>query len=135
MADSFSATVPEPSAWMYVGFGKSRVYQTRSADLTQLGWQEIPLYAHLPDLERERLLDQAGYERGLRDGCRPQNAKWALGHSVKKKSGPSWRGTVCGYYSAPNIPIGYCVESAFESGSVANFAESALEDWLPKSFP
>ena len=55
--------------------------------------------------------------------------RWQLGDKVKKKRGSSWRGTVCGFYSTPHTPEGYCVDSAFEPGSVQVWPEAALEDW------
>lgn len=55
--------------------------------------------------------------------------RWQLGDKVRKKRGSSWRGTVCGFYSTPHTPIGYCVDSAFEPGSVQVWPEAALEDW------
>lgn len=57
------------------------------------------------------------------------DARWKLGDKVRKKRGSSWRGTVCGFYSTPHTPIGYCVDSAFEPGSVQVWPEAALEDW------
>jgi hypothetical protein len=55
--------------------------------------------------------------------------RWQLGDKVRKKRGSSWRGTVCGFYSTPHTPQGYCVDSAFEPGSVQVWPEAALEDW------
>ncbi|MFT4056454.1 MAG: hypothetical protein QM681_18270 [Novosphingobium sp.] len=59
-------------------------------------------------------------------------ARWKIGDTVQKKRGSSWRGTVCGFYSTPHTPIGYCVDSAFEPGSVQVWPEAALEDWSPQ---
>lgn len=52
-----------------------------------------------------------------------------LGDFVQKKRGSSWRGVVVGFYSTAHTPIGYCVDSAFEPGSVQVWPEAALEDW------
>jgi len=60
---------------------------------------------------------------------KPVNARWPIGAKVRKKRGSSWRGTVVGYYSTRNTPIGYCVDSAFEPGSVQVWPDAALEDW------
>lgn len=57
------------------------------------------------------------------------NHRWQLGDKVRKKRGSSWRGTVCGFYTTPHTPQGYCVDSAFEPGSVQVWPEAALEDW------
>lgn len=59
----------------------------------------------------------------------PVAKRWQLGDKVRKKRGSSWRGVVCGFYSTPHTPQGYCVDSAFEPGSVQVWPEAALEDW------
>lgn len=59
----------------------------------------------------------------------PVATRWQLGDKVRKKRGSSWRGTVCGFYTTPHTPQGYCVDSAFEPGSVQVWPEAALEDW------
>jgi dihydrofolate reductase (trimethoprim resistance protein) len=48
---------------------------------------------------------------------------------VRKKSGGEWHGTVVGFYATSLTPIGYCVESAYEKGSVQIYPEKALEPW------
>lgn len=50
-----------------------------------------------------------------------------LGTRVRKKSGASWQGRIVGYYSTSLTPIGYCVESEREPGSVQIYPASALE--------
>jgi len=55
--------------------------------------------------------------------------RYKLGDYVKKKRGSYWRGVVVGFYSTVYTPIGYCVDSAFEPGSVQVWPEAALEDW------
>jgi hypothetical protein len=45
---------------------------------------------------------------------------------VRKKSGSSWNGRVVGFYSTELTPIGYCVESEREPGSVQIYPEAAL---------
>jgi len=55
--------------------------------------------------------------------------RYKLGDFVQKKRGSSWRGVVVGFYSTVYTPIGYCVDSAFEPGSVQVWPEAALEDW------
>lgn len=59
----------------------------------------------------------------------PVAKRWQIGDKVRKKRGSSWRGTVCGFYTTPHTPEGYCVDSAFEPGSVQVWPEAALEDW------
>lgn len=58
--------------------------------------------------------------------------KFKRGDKVRKKSGSQWHGTIVGFYSTSLTPIGYCVESEREKGSVQIYPESALELWQPK---
>ena len=53
--------------------------------------------------------------------------KFALGDRVRKVKGSSWQGRVVGFYSTELTPIGYCVESEREPGSVQVWPEAALE--------
>ena len=53
--------------------------------------------------------------------------KFKLGDRVRKTKGSSWNGVVVGFYSTELTPIGYCVESEREKGSVQIYPESALE--------
>jgi hypothetical protein len=53
--------------------------------------------------------------------------RWRLGDRLRKKSGSSWQGRVVGFYSTDLTPVGYCVESEREPGSVQIYAETALE--------
>jgi hypothetical protein len=62
---------------------------------------------------------------------KPENAKWDIGDLVQKKQNSSWRGKVVGFYSTEATPIGYCVESHFETGSVQVWPEAALIEWKP----
>lgn len=57
--------------------------------------------------------------------------KFDLGDLVRKKSGGSWRGRVVGFYRTDLTPVGYCVESHFEEGSVQIYPEAALLPWEP----
>lgn len=52
---------------------------------------------------------------------------WRIGTPVQKIKGSSWRGRVVGYYSTSLTDVGYCVESAYEPGSVQIYPASALE--------
>jgi hypothetical protein len=58
------------------------------------------------------------------DGEAERNFK--LGDRVAKKSGSSWHGQIVGFYSTYLTPIGYCVESEREPGSVQIYPEAAL---------
>ena len=62
---------------------------------------------------------------------RPAGAKWGMGDLVAKKRGSSWRGRVVGFYATAHTPVGYCVESLFEIGSVQVWPQDALVDWTP----
>jgi hypothetical protein len=53
--------------------------------------------------------------------------KFKLGDRVRKIRGSSWNGVVVGFYSTELTPIGYCVESEREKGSVQIYPEGALE--------
>jgi hypothetical protein len=59
----------------------------------------------------------------------PDGAKFRVGDWVFKTRGSAWRGKVVGVYSTKQTPIGYCVESAFEPGSVQVWPEAALAVW------
>lgn len=56
----------------------------------------------------------------------PTPARLPLGTYVEKAHGASWRGHVCGYYSTSLTPVGYCIESTYEPGSVQIYPASAL---------
>lgn len=49
------------------------------------------------------------------------------GDRVRKKSGSSWHGTICGFYSSSITSEGYNVESEREVGSVQLYPVTALE--------
>lgn len=53
--------------------------------------------------------------------------RFNLGQRVRKIRGSEWHGTVVGFYSTKLTPVGYCVESFTERGSVQIYPESALE--------
>jgi hypothetical protein len=53
--------------------------------------------------------------------------KFKLGDRVAKKSGSSWHGQVVGFYNTYLTPIGYCVESEREFGSVQIYPEAAID--------
>lgn len=53
--------------------------------------------------------------------------KFQTGQRVTKIKGSSWTGPVVGFYSTALTPVGYCVESENEPGSVQVYPEAALE--------
>ncbi len=53
--------------------------------------------------------------------------KFARGETVTKIKGSSWTGFIVGTYSTALTPLGYCVESVNEPGSVQIYPEAALE--------
>ena len=53
--------------------------------------------------------------------------KFNIGDRVHKTKGSSWQGHVVGFYSTDLTPVGYCVESENEHGSVQIYPEAALE--------
>ena len=55
--------------------------------------------------------------------------RYPIGAKVRKVRGSQWSGLVVGYYSTLCTPEGYCVESAFEPGSVQVWPAAALADW------
>ena len=52
--------------------------------------------------------------------------KFKIGDTVSKKKGSAWYGKVVGTYSTDLTEEGYCVESAFHTGSVQIYPASAL---------
>ena len=50
-----------------------------------------------------------------------------LGDRVKKIKGSEWHGIIVGVYSTELTPVGFCVESEREKGSVQLYPEHALE--------
>ena len=50
-----------------------------------------------------------------------------LGDRVRKRSGSSWNGRICGFYTTSTTLVGHCVESEREPGSVQIYPEAALE--------
>lgn len=55
--------------------------------------------------------------------------RFGMGDRVQKIKGGAWRGRVVGFYSTSLTQRGYCVESAFEPGSVQIYPEAALDVW------
>jgi dihydrofolate reductase (trimethoprim resistance protein) len=56
---------------------------------------------------------------------------WRMGTRVRKINGSRWQGRVVGYYSTELTPVGYCVESETETGSVQIYPAAALEGIEP----
>jgi dihydrofolate reductase (trimethoprim resistance protein) len=51
------------------------------------------------------------------------------GDLVAKSKGSQWHGRVVGWYSTDLTPIGWCVESSSERGSVQIYPDAALVPW------
>ena len=71
------------------------------------------------DLIDQQAAEIAGYRNDL--------VSWPLGTRVRKRSDSSWQGRVVGFYATSLTPVGYCVESEREPGSVQIYPEAALE--------
>lgn len=56
--------------------------------------------------------------------------KFKLGDRVTKVKGSMWTGFVVGFYSTDLTPVGYCVESDRELGSVQIYPEAALRELM-----
>lgn len=52
--------------------------------------------------------------------------KFILGQRVTKTKGSKWTGRVVGFYSTDYTPVGYCIESENEPGSVQIYPENAI---------
>lgn len=72
-------------------------------------------------------LDTPGFEACVEAELALMQGKYILNQRLKKTKGSSWRGRVCGYYSTTLTPVGYCIESENEPGSVQLYPETALE--------
>lgn len=77
----------------------------------------------MPDLYVVLKISQASAQQA---GSKPFSA-FIVGDRVRKKSGSNWHGHVVGFYSTELTPIGYCIESEREPGSVQIYPEAALE--------
>lgn len=55
------------------------------------------------------------------------NRQFAIGDRVYKPKGSWWEGTVVGFYSTADTPIGYCVQLDRDHGPVQIYPEAALE--------
>ena len=63
----------------------------------------------------------------IKDGGLALLGTHPIGTRLRKKSGSSWQGRVVGYYATSLTPVGYCIESEREPGSVQIYPASALE--------
>lgn len=54
-------------------------------------------------------------------------SKFKLGDKVYKPYGSWWEGTVVGFYSTQQTPVGYCVQLDMPNGPVQIYPEKALE--------
>lgn len=86
----------------------------------QGGWHNIDDTCEAAaDLIDQQAAEIAGYKNDL--------VTWPLGTRVRKRSGSSWQGRIVGFYATSLTPVGYCVESEREPGSVQIYPEAALE--------
>lgn len=53
----------------------------------------------------------------------------AMGQRVYKPMGSSWHGHIVGFYSTRITPVGFCVESEREPGSVQLYPDTAFEPY------
>lgn len=58
-----------------------------------------------------------------------RHRRFKLGDRVTKTRGSCWTGKVVGFYSTLHTPVGYCVESENEVGSVQIYPEAYLEKY------
>ena len=56
----------------------------------------------------------------------PKWLPWEFGQRVTKRTGSSWTGQICGWYTTTRTEIGFCVESENEPGSVHLYPMKAL---------
>ena len=52
---------------------------------------------------------------------------WPMGTMMRKKRGSNWHGSVRGYYTTDQTPMGLAIESSTELGSVQIYPVDALE--------
>lgn len=72
--------------------------------------------------------DRLSFERFMTTLGFAADCKFKQGDRVRKISGAWWEGTIVGYYSTKQTPIGYCVQlDGVENGPVQIYPESALE--------
>ncbi len=57
------------------------------------------------------------------------STRFKFGDCVQKVRGSCWRGRIVGWYSTGITPIGWCVESHYEPGSVQVWPDAALVPW------
>lgn len=93
---------------------------------------EIGLVAPSPTYQEKRLAWAYVKELEARAVIAAET-KFKLGDRVQKIRGSSWRGPVVGFYSTAFTPIGYCVESENEPGSVQVWPEVAVAAMPPRS--
>ena len=76
---------------------------------------------------RGAVIERLEAERDALKAAHPwPEGPFAFGDRVEKAKGSSWHGQVCGWYTTSLTPIGYCVESEREPGSVQLYPAAAL---------
>ena len=83
----------------------------------------------LPGSERKAFNEAATALEALASRPSPNETmerRFEIGHRVTKIKGSSWTGRIVGFYATALTPIGYCVESENEPGSVQIYPEAAI---------
>lgn len=80
---------------------------------------------HMIEALDKRVLTPGDFSDMIKEEAKSER-QFKLGDRVAKKSGSSWHGRIVGFYSTDLTPIGYCVESERETGSVQLYPEAAL---------
>jgi len=101
------------------------------SDAREIIAEEIGRYVVSPEIRANSVI-AALRARGYTIIHRDENQgptlerKFALGERVTKIKGSSWTGRVVGIYSTDLTPVGYCIESENEPGSVQIYPEAAI---------
>ncbi len=82
-------------------------------------------WSHWPETDAEIQAARASSPAPASDAAFERS--FAIGDRVRKVKGSSWQGKVIGFYSTDLTPVGYCIESEREPGSVQIYPEGALE--------
>jgi hypothetical protein len=128
--------------WELISLHERQAMRNHSQTLERLsergGLSRCEAVAILEDRPWHRMEEHAANSRLLQiiDGAKPATTAddfaslprlFALGQRVRKKTGSGWQGTIVGFYSTKQTPIGYAIESEFHSNAVQIFPENALE--------
>lgn len=90
---------------------------------------ELPPQEILDAVQKIKIwTEKNGYKTWQIAGIGPiiNTGKYKIGDRLRKIKGSSWRGKVVGFYSTELTPIGYCIESEYEPGSVQIYPQEAV---------